>query len=82
VTIGQSGAGRNLDESETYVARNRDGKRLVVEVWTECRDKNAGHNVLAELEHQAEKVLAAPLMPAEAHIAEHLGEPIEIGSPC
>jgi hypothetical protein len=76
VTTGKDGAERIRDESGTYVARYRDGNNQLVEVSTQCRDRTAAQNVLADLERKAERVRAGLLTAAEARTAEHLATPI------
>ena len=76
LTIGKDGTERIRDESATYIARYRDGKGLVVEVSTGCRDKSAAQSVLADLERRAERVRSNMLTAAEDRMADHLTTPI------
>ena len=56
VTTGQDGTDRLLVTAGTYTAKYRDGKDLVVEVATGCRDETAAKAVLHDLEKRADKV--------------------------
>lgn len=71
LTVGEDGSDRLLIESPYYIAKYRDGKRLVQEVSTGCRDESAARQVLADLERRAELVKAGVMSNAESAVADH-----------
>ena len=58
LTIGKDGSDRVAIESPFYVAKYRDGRGIVREVATGCRDETAARSVLGDLERRAELVKA------------------------
>jgi len=76
VTVGKDGQDRLLIEASTYTAKYRDGKGLVREVPTGCRDETAARGVLADLQRRAELIKAKVMTSAEDAIADHQGAPL------
>jgi integrase len=76
VTTGKDGADRIVTESPFYVAKWRDGKGIVREQSTGCRDETAARQVLARLERKAELVKSNVMTAQEAAIGDHQGTPL------
>ena len=76
VTISADGELRILVKVGTYIAKFRDGRGLVVEKSTGCREEGAARSVLAELERRAERVRSGILTENEDRVADHLLRPI------
>ncbi len=76
VTTGRDGSERIVIEAKTYTAKYRDGGRIVREVATGCRDRQAALSVLADLERRAELVKAGVMSTAEDTMADHQDTPL------
>jgi hypothetical protein len=76
LTTGKGGAERIIIESPIYIAKWRDGDRIVRVQSTGCRDETAARGVLADLERRAELVKAKVLTSAEDRIAKHQATPL------
>ena len=61
-------------ETETYIAKYRDGDGVIREVPTGCRDKQAAMAVLNDLESMAERIKANIVTSAEAKIGEQFAD--------
>src|SRR5689334_16401388 len=77
VTKAKNGELRLVKESETYVAKFRDGSGVIREVATNCRDLQTARAVLADLERRAELVKAGVITPSEDCVSDHQSIPIE-----
>ncbi|MCI0700210.1 MAG: hypothetical protein L0241_03890 [Planctomycetia bacterium] len=77
ITKGTNGSDRVLIESPYYIAKYRDGKGVVREVSTKCKDEQAARRVLAELERKAELVRSNVITAAENAVSKHLTTPLE-----
>jgi integrase len=76
LTTGEDGSDRLTIESDTFVAKYRDGSGLVKTVSTGCRDETAARSVLTELERRAVRVKSGLLTHAEDTAANHQAYPI------
>lgn len=76
LTTGRDGAERIVTESPTFLAKYRDGRGLVCEVSTGCRDEAAARSVLGEMERRAELVKSGVMTAAEDNIADHQSVPL------
>lgn len=80
VTVPKKGKHAGQDRivlvSPKYIAKYRDGKGVVREVATGCRDETAARGVLAELERRAELVKGGVLTADQDAVADHQGTPL------
>jgi integrase len=77
VTTGRDGSSRILEEAATFTAKFRDGRGIVREVSTGCRDEGAARSVLAALERRAELVKAGVITPEEDDVANQRDVPFQ-----
>jgi len=68
---GKDGSQRIKTESETWIAKYRDGEGVVREVATGCYDKQAAQSVLDQLVRRSELVKARVISPEQDRIADH-----------
>ena len=78
VTTGRDGADRLLIEASTYTAKYRDGRGMVREIATGCRDETAARSVLGDLERRAELVKSGVLTVTENSIADQQDKPLAV----
>ncbi len=71
LTVGRDGSERILCVSPFFIAKFRDGDRIVREVSTGCRDETAARSVLADLERRAELVRSGVMTAAEVATGRH-----------
>jgi integrase len=71
VTTGRDGSDRIVIISRTYMAKYRDGSRLVQDVSTGCRDEQAARAVLAQLMKRAENVKSGIVSAADDAVIDH-----------
>jgi len=76
ITAGKDGQDRLVVVASTFTAKYRDGKGIVREVKTGCRDETAARRVLADLERRAELIKAKVMTSAEDAVAGHQGTPL------
>jgi integrase len=76
LTTGKDGAARLLIESPYYVAKWRDGKGVVREESTGCREEVPARRVLADLERRGELVRANVLSCGEDRVSDHQATPL------
>ena len=76
VTTGRDGSDRLLLQAATYTAKFRNGERVVQEIATGCRTKDAARAVLKERIDRAERVRAKILSPGEDRVADHQETPL------
>ena len=74
IITGRDGTERITLESNTHVAKYRDGAGLVRTVGTGCRTRDAAESVLSDLRGRAELVKANVLTPAQDMAADHAAE--------
>jgi integrase len=58
-------------KSETYFAKYRDGRDIVREIPTGCRDKQAAKSKLAELQSTSEKIRGGVITSQDAETGKH-----------
>jgi hypothetical protein len=63
-------------ETQTWVARYRDGEGRRREVSTGCRDKTAAPQVLADLVKRSEQIKSGIITPQQARTADHADVPV------
>ncbi len=71
VTVGKNGEPRIRTEAATFTAKYRDGRGIVQEVATGCRDKTAAQAVLRELTARAERVKSGLVSTADDLAIDH-----------
>ena len=76
VVTAADGSTRVRTKSETYYAKYRDGRDIVREVPTGCRDKQAAKNKLAELESTSEKIRGGVITSQDAETSKHAKRPV------
>jgi integrase len=76
VTVGHDGTDRIVITARTYTAKFRNGRGIVREVATGCRDESAARSVLGDLERRAELVKAKVLTVSEDAISDHQETPL------
>ncbi len=76
LTTGRDAAERIVTESPTWLAKFRDGRGIIREVSTGCKDETAARAVLGELEKRAEKVRAGIISNSEDAMTVHQHSPL------
>ena len=75
LTTGRDGAERIVTDSPTWLAKFRDGRGLIREVSTGCRDETAARSVLGEFERRAELVKSRVLSAEQDAVADQQSVP-------